>query len=214
MSGAMLSMPACCVATKGVGSACSCLYSTSGTESARYEWLLCHGYCGIQTNKTGAGISKQPLPRSSHLLCTFLRQGAGEGGELPAACSRSPRPESSRSRRQHATQLSSQWMQDTSDAAGCLGLGRAARQADSTCLGSQTAVSSPRGGWREPALGAALASLRLSQHFLPDPAFAGSGVVAGVSRCTWHRQHGSSRPVLRLALRRAPGHNGAGKPFS
>lgn len=128
VSGAVLSMPACCVAVKGVGSACSCLYNALGTESACYKWLPCHGHCGIQINKTGAGISKQPLPCSSHLLCTFLRRGAGEGGEQPAARSPSPQPESGRSGRQPAAQLSSHQMQDTSDAVGRPGLGCAARQ--------------------------------------------------------------------------------------
>lgn len=110
VSGAALSVPACCVAAKGMGSACSCLYSALGTESARYEQLPCHGHCGIQINKTGAGISKQPLPRSSHLLCAFLRRGAGEGRELPAA--------PARGRRQPTAQRSSLQMRDTSEAAG------------------------------------------------------------------------------------------------
>lgn len=82
VSEAVPSAPVRCVAAKGVGSACSRPYGALGTESARYKWLPCHGRCGIQINKTGAGISKQPLPRSSHLLCAFLWRGAGEGGEL------------------------------------------------------------------------------------------------------------------------------------
>lgn len=64
VAGTAPSVPACCIAAEGVGSARSCLCSALGTRSAHYKWLPCHGHCGIQINKTGAEVSKQLLPRS------------------------------------------------------------------------------------------------------------------------------------------------------
>lgn len=51
-----------------------------------------------------------------------------------------------------------------------LGLAVPPGRVDGTCLGTQTAVSSSRADWREPALGAALEPYRLSLRFFSDPA--------------------------------------------
>lgn len=139
MSGTVLSVPVYCIATKGVGSARSCLCSTLGTVSAHYKWLPCHGHCGIQINKTGADVSKQLLPHSHPCAHSSSREHVKVGKCWQRGALACDLRAAAAARNVPSISPSLQQMQKARN--DCPGIGCSSWQVDSICLETPAAVS-------------------------------------------------------------------------